>query len=516
MCQWEEDGMNKIKMILAMAGLGVLSACGGSGVTPNGNTNPSQPPPTNTVSGTVLFKGAPLAGVTITLWLTNTNTVEQTTVTGANGNYSFSGLSASGDATAVYQLWASKTGYGFYPSVGSGAEVIRFDHTGNFQGNGLTDIAIYLTVIQYNSTPNDSLTGANFTAYDGSNPLVTLPASGQTTSYAAGDDGSLAKGAAWPATRFTPNSDGTVTDNLTGLIWLKNAGCFAPTLWATALTDVNQLASGACGLTDNSKPGDWRMPNLNELESLIDPSASTPALTPGNPFSNVSNAIYWTSTSYFGGETGSPDAWAIRMGDGRYINDSVQNVKLTSNNAVWAVKGTGGGTIKLQATGQFVTYTKGDDGSFQIGVPPTFERWIDNGNGTITDTVTGLIWLKKADCINASWPAAVGMVDLLASGQCGLTDNSTAGSWRMPNRKEMESLSDRNENNHADFFDATYLNLDGTTFRPPIFTDFVVSQNYWTSTTDAADTTEAWAFFSCDYGIYDTPKANTGFTLAVR
>jgi hypothetical protein len=80
----------------------------------------------------------------------------------------------------------------------------------------------------------------------------------------------------------------------------------------------------------------------------------------------------------------------------------------------------------------------------------------------------------------------------------------------------MESLSDRNENNHADFFDATYLNLDGTTFRPPIFTDFVVSQNYWTSTTDAADTTEAWAFFSCDYGIYDTPKANTGFTLAVR
>ena len=39
---------------------------------------------------------------------------------------------------------------------------------------------------------------------------------------------------------------------------------------------------------------------------------------------------------------------------------------------------------------------------------------------------------------------------------------------------------------------------------------------YWTSTTDAADTTEAWTLFSCDYGVYDTPKANTGYTLAVR
>jgi hypothetical protein len=507
----------RIRFFVATASLIILSACGGSRNDPNGNTNPAQPPPTDSVTGTVQFKGAPLAGVTVTLWLTNTNSIVQTATTDASGDYSFSGVSAWGNVNAVYQLWASKTGYGFYPSVGSGAEVIRFDHTGNYQGNGMTDIGIYFTVIQYTALPNDSLSGANFAAYDGSNPLVSIPATGQSTSYASGDDGAKKKGVAWPATRFTDNLNGTITDHLTGLIWLQDASCFGPSLYATAIADANQLASGACGLTDGSKAGDWRMPNVIELESLMDVSESNPALTAGNPFTHVSEGIYWTSTSYFGGEYGSPEAWTIQMSDGRFINDYVNNVKSSSNNQVWAVKGTGnGGAIKLQSTGQYVSYLAGDDGSYQIGAPLTFERWVDNGNGTITDTVTGMIWLKMANCINDTWSNALATVSTLASGQCGLTDGSTAGSWRMPNRNEMQSLADRNVNNEADFFDHTYLNFDGTTFRPPIFTNFMSYQYYWTSTTDAANTSEAWTVFSCDFGIYDTLKANVGYTLAVR
>ena len=50
---------------------------------------------------------------------------------------------------------------------------------------------------------------------------VMLPKTGQTTSYAAGDDGALQKGVASPNPRFTDNGNGTVTDNLTGLIWLE-------------------------------------------------------------------------------------------------------------------------------------------------------------------------------------------------------------------------------------------------------------------------------------------------------
>jgi len=50
-----------------------------------------------------------------------------------------------------------------------------------------------------------------------------VPKTGQTTKYSDGDDGDLQKCVAWPDPRFTDNGDGTVTDNLTGLIWLKEA-----------------------------------------------------------------------------------------------------------------------------------------------------------------------------------------------------------------------------------------------------------------------------------------------------
>jgi hypothetical protein len=53
-------------------------------------------------------------------------------------------------------------------------------------------------------------------------------------------------------------------------------------------------------------------------------------------------------------------------------------------------------------------------------------------------------------------------------------------------------------------------------FRLPIFTNFVVGQYYWTSTTDAANTGEAGTVFRCDFGVHDIPKTNIGYTLAVR
>src|SRR5262249_6826608 len=160
----------------------------------------------------------------------------------------------------------------------------------------------------------------------------------------------------------------------------------------------------------------------------------------GHPFTNVSKGIYWSSTTYFGLQT---SAWAIRLGDGRFMNDSSSNDKTASSAAVWAVRGTSAGVGKLPATGQYVVFAKGDDGDAQGGSRLTFARWIDNGNGTLTDTVTGLTWLKQADCIHQTWSNALAAVNTLASGQCGLTDGSSAGQWRMPNRNELLSLSDR-------------------------------------------------------------------------
>ena len=468
--------------------------------------------PNNLVTGTVTFQGAPLAGVNITLWNTNTNSIIQVTATDAEGSYTLmvpAWVDTAGDG-ADYHIWAMKEGYAFYPSVGPGAAVIRADHTGNLAGNGMTDIALYFTVIhyvaipnmQYRNLPGPPLTGADFLAYDGTNPLVNLTSADTS-----------ARGTA--SSRFTDNQDGTVTDGVTGLVWLRDAGCFSPSAWGQALAQVNALATGACGLTDGSAAGDWRVPNLNELESLVDPSAHDPALSRGNPFIRVSGGIYWSSTSYFGGEAGSPSAWSIRLADGRFINDGINNNK-AAQNAVWAVKGQGSGPTRLQSTGQYVTFAPGDDGSHQAGVPLTFPRWVDKGDGAVVDTVTGLVWLKQADCINGTWSGAESAVRALGSGACGLSDGSQPGSWRMPTRTEMLSLSDRMENNQADFFDHTYYNWDGTLFLPAVFTGFTTYQYYWTATTDAADLTRVWTVFSCDFGVYDTSKLSTGYTLAVR
>lgn len=123
------------------------------------------------------------------------------------------------------------------------------------------------------------------------------PRTGQINFYGPRDDGALKKGVVWPNPRFTDNGNGTVTDNLTGLIWLKNANCFGIQNWFDALNAANTLNNGECGLTDDSAEGDWRLPNVRELHSLIDYGRVMPVLPSGHPFTGVQSNNYWTSTS---------------------------------------------------------------------------------------------------------------------------------------------------------------------------------------------------------------------------
>ena len=183
--------------------------------------------------------------------------------------------------------------------------------------------------------------------------ISPVPKTGQTKCYngdgdlisctGTGQDGNLQRGFSWPNPRFADNGDGTVTDNLTALIWLKNANCFGQRNWATALNDCNTLASGSCGLSDSSLAGDWRLPNMKELQSLIDIAFSSPALSndagtgpwtgdTGSSFSGVLSSYYWSSsTSTWGGYTF--DAWRAYMASGR-----VDGGNKVSNYYVWPVR----------------------------------------------------------------------------------------------------------------------------------------------------------------------------------
>jgi hypothetical protein len=159
---------------------------------------------------------------------------------------------------------------------------------------------------------------------------------GQVGSYGPGDDGA-GKGVRWPQPRFTNNGNGTVTDNLTGLIWLSDANCAtfaAPENWINALSDCNGLASGACGLSDGSTAGTWRLPNRLEMLSLVDSELIDPSLPLGydSYFTRVVIARYWTSTT---------NAKYPNLAFGVHLAAAVmdQADKFSTFNYVWCVRG---------------------------------------------------------------------------------------------------------------------------------------------------------------------------------
>jgi len=172
-----------------------------------------------------------------------------------------------------------------------------------------------------------------------------VPKIGQTKCYDAagseitctgtGQDGDLQKGVAWPSPRFTDNADGTVTDNLTGLIWLKDADCMGSRTWSDALTQVGNLNSGTNFNCDNYTAGtfsDWRLPNVRELFSLIHHGqANSATWLNGQGFTGVQSNYYWSSTSY---APSTYYAWYVSLSGG-YVNGDTKN----NSRYVWPVRG---------------------------------------------------------------------------------------------------------------------------------------------------------------------------------
>jgi hypothetical protein len=271
---------------------------------------------------------------------------------------------------------------------------------------------------------------------------VNLPKTGQTKCYGnvwgikipcagTGQDGEIQAGVAWPEPRFTDNDDDTMTDNLTGLMWTKNADLPEMT-WQEALDYCNNL--NLAGYSD------WRLPNLNELESLFnagEPDDLDWLRTQGFTMPNVLNSWYWSSTP------ASPEyGWAVMFWDG---------IVSEGGGCVWPVRAGQCGhdsVICLPKTGQTTSYATGDDGDLEMGVAWPDPRFADNGDGTITDNLTGLMWTKDANLPDGSkmWYQALNYV---ARMNAGIYKNFGYTDWRLPNRKELFSLIDRSQDHPA-------------------------------------------------------------------
>ena len=131
-----------------------------------------------------------------------------------------------------------------------------------------------------------------------------------------------------PDPRFLDNQDGTVTDNLTGLTWLKHANCFGMIDRQRAHLAVNDLKDGDCGpdpaliLSDGSSAGDWRLPTMSELCSLIDFSRRDPALPSGHMFSAFPPGYHWSATTL---ESHSGLAWIVYFASGTTCYEDVSH-----------------------------------------------------------------------------------------------------------------------------------------------------------------------------------------------
>ena len=359
-------------------------------------------------------------------------------------------------------------------------------------------------------TSADQIAGKKVVLAQAGPPSAPLPQTGQTICYdeagttvscfGTGQDGERQAGVAWPSPRFTDNGDQSIKDNLTGLIWTKDAdlmktrdpsfnaaydGAGIPitvigATWQLALDYVKKLN------TENYLGhNDWRLPNINELASLVNSGQNNPATwlnTQG--FSNVQSARYWSSTS----SASHSIAWTLSMDTGDL---SGGYGKTNTGPFVWPVRsGQSGalGSVTLAKTGQTACYNAngsliscsgtGQDGELQVGASWPTPRFTDNTtitstDNTITDNLTGLIWSKNANLPAApkSWLDALDYIKTLNSmNYLGHTD------WRLPNRIELESLANKGLGN---FDNTSWLNGQG-------FSNILYSYSsggYWSSTT---------------------------------
>lgn len=334
--------------------------------------------------------------------------------------------------------------------------------------------------------------------------VVNLPQTGQTTQIGAGDDGALLKGAAWPASRFTANTDQTVSDILTGLVWIANGNTPAPTgqcgvsgssrNWADALAYVNCLNSNVyLGFTD------WRLPTVTELETL--PSAGqsdSAAWLNSQGFSAVQTGYYWSSTS--DASVPADFAWTVQLSSGATFSDD----KTATFPVIAVRRGPVAEPLPLfpannRRSGQTASIAAGDDGAQQRGVSWPAARFTlqSTGSGVVNDNLTRLIWLKDAStptiasCTGGpvSWTQALAYVDCLN----GLNYQGRSD-WRLPNRAELESLVDYSASGPALPAAHPFTNPAGT---------------LWSSTSDAADAANsAWYLTLFDGSLFSTLKTS--------
>lgn len=320
-------------------------------------------------------------------------------------------------------------------------------------------------------------------------PPAPVPRTGQTICYNAtgnavipcdgtGQDADSLAGVVWPDPRFADGGNQTVTDRLTGLTWSRDANpAGGIKTWTQALDFIKTLNRGKYLGHD-----DWRLPNVNELKSLVNNQSPLAAWLGSQGFRGVQREYYWTSSTY---AAFTKCAWSVGMQGGIVAGRGKADA-----GCVWPVRG---GGSSLPGTGQTTCHDEsgtaiscegtGQDGESRSGASWPNPRFARNPDLTVTDRLTGLVWTSGG---KAPGPAACNPgtrksgQDALDHVKC-LNANRHLGKndWRLPNRNELASLVDHGQPNNA-----AWLNTQGFSG--------VQAGGYWSSSTYVPTPRNAW------------------------
>jgi len=252
---------------------------------------------------------------------------------------------------------------------------------------------------------------------------------------------------------YRGNGDGTVTDLNTGLTWQKTPPK-TPVSWEDAIDYADALKVGG--------HGDWRLPTIKELLSIVDFSGSIRTRTPyidtdyfDYHYPDRSTGVrdidaqYWSTDRYVGTVMrGDEGAFGFNFADGRIkvYPVSTRHGRGGKQNFVRCVRG-------LTGYGE--------------------NAFADNGDGTVTDAATGLTWMQTDSSQPMRWADALAYAEDLELG--GHSD------WRLPNAKELQSIVD-----YSKAPDARDAAQRGPAI-DPVFSLTEEESWHWTSTTHGDD-----------------------------